>query len=221
MDIIKFYRTIDPYGCFSNFSAHPIYIDKVSWRTSEHYFQAQKFTNSGAVDQIHRAESPMKAAQLGRSRDYPLRVDWDVVKDDVMRRVVRTKVAQHADVRETLASTGSATIVEHTSNDSYWADGGDGSGKNMLGKILMEIRAELQQGSLGDVVANVPLPPWIQYPAFAKGGPGDLGFRMGGGETYFDEWRSFFVGMSIKNRQRYLSLFEVPSDWSDWLRTAG
>jgi predicted NAD-dependent protein-ADP-ribosyltransferase YbiA (DUF1768 family) len=34
-------------------------------------------------------------------------------------------------------------IIEHTKNDNYWADGGDGSGKNMLGKILMEIRDEL------------------------------------------------------------------------------
>ncbi|MEO1140885.1 MAG: NADAR family protein, partial [Pseudomonadota bacterium] len=39
---IKFYRTGDPYGCFSNFSAHPILIE-TTWPTSEHYFQAQKF----------------------------------------------------------------------------------------------------------------------------------------------------------------------------------
>jgi hypothetical protein len=28
--------------------------------------------------------------------------------------------------------------------DSYWGDGGDGSGKNMLGKILMRVRDELR-----------------------------------------------------------------------------
>jgi predicted NAD-dependent protein-ADP-ribosyltransferase YbiA (DUF1768 family) len=26
---------------------------------------------------------------------------------------------------------------------SYWGDGGDGSGKNMLGRILMEVREQL------------------------------------------------------------------------------
>lgn len=33
--------------------------------------------------------------------------------------------------------------MEHTANDSYWGDGGDGSGKNMLGRILMEIRDKI------------------------------------------------------------------------------
>ncbi len=35
------------------------------------------------------------------------------------------------------------TLVEHTSRDCYWADAGDGSGANMLGKILMKVRARL------------------------------------------------------------------------------
>jgi hypothetical protein len=46
--------------------------------------------------------------------------------------------------RNLLLSTGNAMIVEHTANDSYWGDGGDGSGLNMLGKVLMEIRNELR-----------------------------------------------------------------------------
>ncbi|WP_050027023.1 NADAR domain-containing protein [Verrucomicrobium sp. BvORR034] len=29
-------------------------------------------------------------------------------------------------------------------NDSYWADGGDGSGKNCLGILLMELRDQLR-----------------------------------------------------------------------------
>ncbi len=139
---IKFYRTGDPYGCFSNFSAHPILIE-TTWPTSEHYFQAQKFLDGELQSKFLHEKSPMKAAKMGRNRDWPLRPDWDAIKDDVMRTAVRAKVEQHSDVRETLLSTGNAIIIEHTSNDSYWADGGDGSGKNMLGKILMEIRDEL------------------------------------------------------------------------------
>ena len=37
-------------------------------------------------------------------------------------------------------------FVEHTENDSYWGDGGDGSGKNMLGQILMDVRELLRAG---------------------------------------------------------------------------
>ena len=47
--------------------------------------------------------------------------------------------------RELLLSTGDATLVEHTENDSYWGDGGDGSGKSMLGRVLMEVRDELRR----------------------------------------------------------------------------
>jgi len=61
-----------------------------------------------------------------------------------MREAVRAKFTQHAELREKLVATGEAKIVEHTEKDAYWADGGDGSGKNMLGRILMELRAELR-----------------------------------------------------------------------------
>jgi predicted NAD-dependent protein-ADP-ribosyltransferase YbiA (DUF1768 family) len=40
-------------------------------------------------------------------------------------------------------ATADAKIVEHTTNDSYWGDGGDGSGRNMLGQVLMRVREEL------------------------------------------------------------------------------
>jgi N-glycosidase YbiA len=40
-------------------------------------------------------------------------------------------------------STGDALIVEHTTRDRYWDDGGDGSGANTLGRLLMRVRDEL------------------------------------------------------------------------------
>ena len=46
--------------------------------------------------------------------------------------------------REILLPTGDAKIVEHTENDAYWGDGGDGSGENKLGLILMRVRVELR-----------------------------------------------------------------------------
>ncbi len=59
-----------------------------------------------------------------------------------MRAAVRAKFEQHEDLRALLLSTGNAKLVEHTANDDYWGDGG-GYGKNMLGRILMEVRSEL------------------------------------------------------------------------------
>jgi ribA/ribD-fused uncharacterized protein len=51
-----------------------------------------------------------------------------------MREAVWAKFAQHSDLRRTLLWTGDATIVEHTARDHFWGDGGDGRGRNMLGR---------------------------------------------------------------------------------------
>lgn len=51
---------------------------------------------------------------------------------------------QHAELAAMLLATGDAKLVERTENDAYWGDGGDGSGRNMLGRILEEVRAELR-----------------------------------------------------------------------------
>ena len=45
-----------------------------------------------------------------------------------------------------LIETGDAEIVEHTENDAYWGDGGDGKGLNRLGQIRMQICTELRVG---------------------------------------------------------------------------
>lgn len=142
---INFYRTGDAYGECSNFAAFPFTIDGKEWPTTEHYFQAQKFAGTEFEEEIRAIPSPMIAARAGRDRKKPLRPDWEAVKDDVMRAAVRAKFTQHPKLTDLLLSTGDAEIVEHTKNDSYWADGGDGSGKNMLGIILMELREELRR----------------------------------------------------------------------------
>jgi N-glycosidase YbiA len=54
-------------------------------------------------------------------------------------------------------ATGDAKIVEHTENDAYWGDGGDGSGQNKLGQILMEVREELRHGQEDDDPAQAGL----------------------------------------------------------------
>ncbi|MFR3747673.1 NADAR domain-containing protein [Streptococcus sp.] len=47
-----------------------------------------------------------------------------------------------------MLATGDGILIEHTRNDDYWADGGDGSGKNKLGLLLMQVREELKNSIL-------------------------------------------------------------------------
>ena len=149
MSVIHFYSVNADFDCFSNFSPHPITLKGVTWPTSEHYFQAQKFAGTPDEEEVRQAKSPMIAARMGRSRKRPLRKDWESVKDSIMQEAVLAKFTQHADLREILLGTGAATIVEHTENDGYWGDGGDGSGKNRLGRILMQVREELRSSEAG------------------------------------------------------------------------
>ncbi|MEX3103943.1 MULTISPECIES: NADAR family protein [unclassified Streptomyces] len=133
-----------PYGCFSNFSGHGFDLDGLWWPTSEHYFQAQKFAGTRHADLVRRARTPLRAAELGRDPAKPLRRDWERVKDDVMRRAVAAKFRAHDDIRGILLSTGDEEIVEDTTTDHYWGRGRTGTGKNMLGRILMRTRGRLR-----------------------------------------------------------------------------
>lgn len=159
-----------PYGIFSNFPMRDIVIDGRTWRSSEIYFQAKKFEGTEHEDLIAAAADSQTAADMGRERTRPLRTDWDqplptdtgewaeneklrflwtrhvgqdrpmLVKDYIMFVAVRAKFTQHEDYREVLVGTKDAHIVEHTKIDKYWADGGDLTGVNMLGKLLMIVR---------------------------------------------------------------------------------
>lgn len=139
---VRFYKHDEPFGCFTNFSAHPIVVQERTWATVEHYFQAQKFagTDPSAVERIMGVSEPKEAAKIGRDRSLKLRSDWEEVKHDVMRIGIISKLLQHAEVLDMLRGTGSAVMIEASPKDDYWGTGANGDGKNMLGKIYMEIR---------------------------------------------------------------------------------
>ena len=141
---IYFYSQRDTYGEFSNFYPAQItdHTGKV-WPTTEHYFQAKKFENTEHEEIIRNAKTPGQAAKQGRSRSRPLRKDWEEVKENIMMEALRMKFNQHEDLKRVLVDTGDRILVEHTKNDFYWADGGCGNGKNRLGVLLMELRAEI------------------------------------------------------------------------------
>lgn len=138
---IYFYRESDAYGEFSNFARYPIIIDNVLWHTSEHYFQAMKFPHDpdyqGKIRTIKECHIIKK---LGGNRQIKLRSDWEEVKENIMMIALRAKFDQYPELKQLLLSTVGNSIVEHTENDSYWGDGGDGSGLNRLGILLVELR---------------------------------------------------------------------------------
>lgn len=141
---IEFYSTRPKQiGFMSNFTkVQNLWLDSKPFPTTEHYFQSAKFaaTCPEHAERIRTAKTATVAARLGRSRKYPIRPDWAEKRDEVMETALMAKFSQNRDMRRLLIGTGQAELVEHTSKDRYWADGGDGSGQNRLGQLLMRVR---------------------------------------------------------------------------------
>jgi len=145
--VIRFWKTKDPYGGFSNFAPYPVEIDEHLWTTSEHYYQAMKFTDTRVQNMIWDADTPKLAAMLGRDKHVgTIRPDWEEVKLFFMWRVLHYKFLQHLNLRVALTETEDKWIVEDSPHDYYWGAGKDDTGQNYLGQILMLLRGNIRGG---------------------------------------------------------------------------
>ena len=141
---IFFWEQADEYGCFSNFWPGPFVIDGEFWPTTEHYFAAMKTLDPKLRKEIQQAETPIKAKHLGRKVE--LRPDWESIRYEVMITALRAKFSI-PDLRKTLLDSGDALIFEDSPFDKVWGTGqrgGEGTGMNLLGKALMQVRSELR-----------------------------------------------------------------------------
>lgn len=94
--------------------------------------------------EIQGAISAHEAFKIAEANKTHRRKDWDVVKVGIMREILRAKVAQHEYVRRKLLATGDRELVEDSWRDDFWGWGAGRDGQNMLGKLWMEVRAELR-----------------------------------------------------------------------------
>ena len=64
-----------------------------------------------------------------------------------MMIALRAKFDQYPELKQFVLSTAGNSLVDHIENDSYWGDGGDGSGLNRLGDLFVELReTDLNEG---------------------------------------------------------------------------
>ena len=121
----------------------PIMVDGVEYACSESYYQSMKSFGNKQHEEYHEAIrtcDPDDAWTLGRR--VPLRADWDVAQIDVMRKALYAKFTQNDMLRGLLCSTSSYPLVQ-IKMDPVWGSMSDGSGANMLGFLLMELRNQL------------------------------------------------------------------------------
>lgn len=161
---IYFYLPREEWGFLSNFAPHGVEMEGRYYATVEHYFQSVKFTGTDPrhAEAIRGAPRPRDAARMGRDRGHPLRADWEEVKEGLMKEALLCKFQAHPSIRERLLATGDEEIVERSPVDFYWGCGQDGTGRNRLGVLLMEVRARLR--------AEPPPPPKGPRPKRRGGG---------------------------------------------------
>jgi len=132
------------YFFLSNFYPSTVEWEGEWYPTVEHAFQAAKTFDLDERRAVQYATTAAGAKQIGRQVN--LREDWEQVKLDVMRDLVRKKFRDR-ELRAKLVATGDAELIEgNTWNDKTWGCvmfRGEWIGKNWLGKVLMEVRAEI------------------------------------------------------------------------------
>lgn len=135
---IKGFR--DPWRFLSNFyycKVYSIYPGGPQYKSTEHAYQAAKFTDPEVRLHIHSLASPAEAKRAGR--EFAVRADWDKIKYNVMEDLIIQKFSDEK-LADLLLETGNAYLEEtNTWGDVYWGVC-RGVGQNNLGKILMQTR---------------------------------------------------------------------------------
>lgn len=131
----------------SNFSSFQIDWCGHRFPTVEHVYHWLKFIDSNDIQQaICDAPSAHEAFKLAGANKQSVRADWMDVRVRLMRKLLTAKVQQHEYVRRKLLATGTRELVENSWRDDFWGWGPKRDGQNMLGKLWMEVRAELRAG---------------------------------------------------------------------------
>jgi len=126
---------------FSNFGLADVPYGGIIYPSVENFYQAMKTTNP--VMRKHIASvSPEEAKALGRKVTLRTDIDWDNIKEEIMRTGLHIKFSENKEwLRKLLATKGKPLIEWNTWDDTFWGkDIKSEQGDNRLGTLLEEIR---------------------------------------------------------------------------------
>ena len=153
---IRFYRASGKYGFLSNLYNKEITFEEQIFRNSEEAYQYGKPKDRATAEWIISAPKPHLCAIAAHSLlVFDITPNWNKTKVDRMYRVLKAKFT-HEELKSMLLNTGNATLIEDSKADAFWGVGKKGTGKNMLGKLLMQVREEIREeermGILPDLI---------------------------------------------------------------------
>jgi ribA/ribD-fused uncharacterized protein len=156
----------DTWGDFSNMAkGMPLVVAGIQIGRSENLYQACRYPHIPKLQKDLIEESnPMTAKFLSKRNYDKSRQDWDDVCVDVMRWCLHVKLKQNwGRMTNVMAQSGSKDIVEESARtDQFWGTveaKGESDiliGHNILGRLWVEIRDEINSGVR---TASTPIPP--------------------------------------------------------------
>ena len=134
----------------SNYYMCNVKIDNLTFSSSEAAYHAEKFLDEDIKKLLTRL-IPDEAKHVTRELSRFIRLDWDNVKYNLMKKVVLEKFKQNPKCLKELLDTEDIELIEDTTgwHDNIWGECTceeckNKEHKNYLGKILMEVRNELK-----------------------------------------------------------------------------
>lgn len=130
----------------SNFWTCSVTLENKLYRTVEHAYQASKTLDDSVRETIRAMLKPGDAKKFGKT--VTVRGDWEEIKIETMRKLVRQKF-QNPFLQPLLLATEDQELIEgNPFHDIFWGvcncKKHQGTGDNFLGKLLMEIRDEIR-----------------------------------------------------------------------------
>ena len=135
----------EDHAFLSNFYPATVRFEGEDYPTSEHAYQAAKTLDPRQRAKIRLKDTPGKAKRAGRG--VTVRSGWNGVREAIMLTILRDKFSREP-LRTMLADTGDSGLVEGNDwSDTFWGvSSRTGRGKNVLGILLMRVRAEIVEG---------------------------------------------------------------------------
>lgn len=170
-DVVTFRRTNELFGGLSNMApGFPVSILDVRILTVEALYQACRFPHMPEVQRLIIAQaSPMTAKMRSKPYRKESRSDWDVVRVPIMKWCLRVKLIQNwVKFGDLLLGTGDRPIVEDSRKDDFWGampnEDGVLRGRNVLGRLLMELREKLKTEPQSlELLRPLPLPDFLLF----------------------------------------------------------
>lgn len=130
----------------------------ITFKTAEHFMmhgKAMLFNDPRTALEVLQADHPRKVKALGRKVAGFDERAWDANRERIVREGNLLKFRADPHLRARLLATGSRELVEASPRDRIWGIGFSPEkapvtdrrrwGLNLLGKVLMEVRARLRE----------------------------------------------------------------------------